>query len=155
MHGRRIERATITPDWPSSSAQSVEAQSITLRQGGVVQMTTGQVDLAAAGVGVIRASDVRVGPGYNVVATLADKAVIEESLAPAIIARQEARLDQSAAGVLVSNRITLSNSAVIMAVADTVEGDVRVQVKPQVAAVFGAAFGAALSVALLLGRRRR
>jgi len=65
------------------------------------------------------------------------------------------RFSQSAAGVLVSNRVTLSNSAVMIAVADSVEGDVRVQVKPQVAVVFGAAFSTALAVTLLLGRRSR
>ncbi len=86
--------------------------------------------------------------------TVADKAAIEESVAAVLVARLEARLDQSAAGVIVSNRVVLANSAVLLAVSDTIEGNVRVQVKPPVAAVFGAALGAALGVALLVGRRR-
>jgi hypothetical protein len=70
-----------------------------------------------------------------------------------IVARHDAHLDQSAAGVLVANTITLTDSTIALAVAETVNGNVSVQAKPAVAAAFGAAFGAALGVALLIGRR--
>ncbi len=148
---RNVSAETVTIR--QSGAQSVEAQSIAFKQGGALQVAAEHVDLAASGVGLIRAGDVRVGPGCNVAALLADKAWIEESLAPVLVARQEVHLDQSAAGVIVANRVGLTQSAVVLAVAETVEGDARVQVKPQVAAIFGAAFGAALAVTLLWGRR--
>lgn len=138
-----------------AGAQSIEAQTISIKQGGALRMDAGRVDAAAAAIGVIRAEEVNVGPSCQVVGTLAGTVTIEESIAPVIVARGSAHLDQSAAGVLVSNRITLNNSAAVLAVAETINGDVRMQVRPQVAAVFGAALGAALGVTVLLGRRGR
>lgn len=148
---RNVSAETVTIR--QAGAQSVEAQSVAFKQGGAVQVAAEHVDLAASGVGLLRAGEVRVGPGCNVAVTLADKAMIEESLAPVVVARREVHLDQCAAGVVVANRVGLTHSAVMLAVADSVEGDARVQVKPQVAAIFGAAFGAALAMTLLWGRR--
>jgi hypothetical protein len=134
-------------------AQSVEAQAVTLKQGGILQVNADKIEAATSGIGLVRAHEVSVGPGCQVIGTLADSVSIDESLAPVVVVRGDARLDQSGAGVLVSNRVTASNSAVMLAVAETVNGDVRVQVKPHVAAVFGAALGAAFAVVLLAGRR--
>jgi len=138
-----------------SGIREVEAQSFVLKQGVVAQVAAEQVDIAASAVGIARGQTVRIGPSCQLAGTLADMAVVENSLAPVVVARDQARLDQSAVGVLVSNRVALNGSAVLVAVAETVEGGAQVQVKPAVAAVFGAALGAALGVALLFGRRSK
>jgi hypothetical protein len=150
---RNVQADTVTVK--QAGVQKIEAQKLTLKQGGALQVSAEQSELIASGAGLIRADTVRIGPGCRVGGVLTNSATIEESVAPAIIARQEARIDQSAVGVLVSNRVTLSSSMVGVAVAETVEGDVRVQVKPKVAAVFGAAFGGALGLLMLIGRRGR
>lgn len=150
---RHVQADTVT--LKQAGVQKIEAQKLTVKQGGALQVTTEQSELMASVAGLIRADTVRIGPSCQVGGVLTDSATIEESMAPAVIAREDARVDQSAVGVLVSNRITLSESMVALAVAETVEGDVRVQVKPKVAALFGASLGGVLGLLMLIGRRGR
>ena len=138
-----------------AGVRTLEGQQVSLKQGGVFQLTGEQVEVIASGVGIIQAAEVRVGPSCNSALTLTEKVTMEQSVAPVMIARHDAHLEQSAVVALVANRVTLHHSAVGLAVAETIEGDVRVQAKPAVAAIFGAAFGAAFGVVMLIGRRRK
>lgn len=149
---RSVQADTVTVK--QGGVQRVETQSLSLKQGGALQVAAEQVEMMSSAAGWVRADSVRIGPSCQVAGALADKVSVEENMTPVLVARGEAHVDQSAVGVVVSNRAVVSGSLVGLAVAEVVEGDVRVQVKPPVAAVFGAAFGAALGLLMLIARRR-
>ncbi|HEY4689182.1 MAG TPA: hypothetical protein VIK33_07705 [Anaerolineae bacterium] len=136
-----------------AGVQEVEAQSVVVKQGGAARVTAEQAEIAVAAIGLVQGETVRVGPSCQMIGVVANKAAIEESMSAVVVARDHAHLDQSGVAVLVSNRVEMNDSVVLIAVADTVQGGAQVQVKPPVAAIFGAAFGAALGAVLLLGRR--
>src|SRR3990172_44906 len=136
-------------------AGDVRGDTVHIQDGGARDVYATTVTLLPAAAAFVRANAARIGPSCRVGGLIAQQAVVEDSMVAAMLARGEARLDQSAVGVVVSNRAVLSGSAVGLAVAEVVEGDVRVQVKPQVAVLFGAALGAALGLLVLIGRRIR
>jgi hypothetical protein len=134
-------------------ARSVTAHEVNVRQGGIARLDAHEVSLTQGGVAVATTGTLSVtaGAAWGV---LADRAVLEQSMARVVAAREQVDMDQAAAGVVAGGRVHVRDSVVGLLLTPRLEGDgVRVLLGPRAAFALGA--GLAFGLGLLgLWRRR-
>ncbi len=132
------------------AAKEIHAQDVTIRQGAAVTVDADSVNIVEGAAAIVRTSDAHLGPGTTTGAVLADTVKMDQAGAQFMLARDSVEMDQSAAGILVGQHITAKDSAAVIMIANTVDGNVSVAMDRQMAITFGAAFGAALGLVLSL-----
>jgi hypothetical protein len=167
----------MTEDTPETSApKSTRRRSAAAERVPVAEAAPGTVDVHRGGIGAVTAEDVfvqwggigaaradRVGIEFGGVgAALTGELRVTQGWASNVIAR-EATLEQALARTVIAQHVDVRRpSAVLVLIAQRVEGDVRTLVDWRGALAFGAAFGLVAGLARAAGagsrgraRRRR
>jgi hypothetical protein len=133
-------------------ARSVTAHEVTVRQGGIVQVDAQNVAVTQGGVAVATTETLRLTAG-GLGAVLADRAVLEQSMAHVVAARERVEMDQAAVALVAGRAIAVRDSVIGLLVTPRLEGQgVRVLLGPRAALALGAGVGLVLG---LLGLWRR
>ena len=126
-------------------ARFVTAHEVTVRQGGIGRVQAENVEVTRGGVGLASAGTLRVTAGATG-PVLADKVVLEQSMAQVIAARERVEMDQAAGGIVVGGSVHVRDSVIGLLVTPRFEGreGVRVLMGPQAAFAFGVGVAAVL-----------
>jgi len=125
--------------------------SLDLRQGSIGRVDARSVTVTQGAVGGARADHLSVSQGA-LGGALAGEVTVSQSAVGSVIAR-DARIEQSVVRTVVAQNVRVERpSAILVMLAQRVEGDVRALLDWRAAAAFGAAFG---FVAALVRRGRR
>jgi hypothetical protein len=140
-------------------AQSVEANTLTIRQGGVGISHAGQVDLNSGGSLWSTSEVMNLSNSSSAVLVSKGTSTIDQSAVQVLAAAGSVSMDQSAVGVMAARDVSIENSAVVFLIAKNVQGNVIPLFGPREAAVFGAVAGLVGSVlffiAKFIGRKRK
>jgi hypothetical protein len=148
IHGDAGDVSTHSLTIRQGGARSVTAHQVSVRQGGIARVDAHDVEITQGGVAVATAGSLRVTAG-GTWGVLADRAVLEQSMAQVVAARERVELDQAAAGVVAGESVHVRDSVIGVVLTPRFEGHgVRVLMGPQAAFAFGA------GVALLVGALR-
>ncbi len=126
-------------------ARSVTAHEVTVRQGGIGRLDATDVEIVQGGVGLATVGNLHVTAGATG-PVLADKVVLQQSMAKVIAARERVEMDQAAGGIVVGGSVHVRDSVIGMLVTPRFEGQegVRVLMGPKAAFAFGAGVAAVL-----------
>lgn len=134
-------------------ARAVRAREVEIRQGGAMRVEADAIDVRQGGILFARTRSAKVTASRVGVLAASGEVELEAAGAQLVLARDEAELEQSAAGIVAARSVEISDSAVGVLLARHVEAhNVRVLFGVPAAIAFGATAGAVL---WLLGRVRR
>jgi hypothetical protein len=141
------------------AAQSVEANTLTIRQGGVGISHAGQVDLNSGGSLWSTSDTMNLSNSSSAVLVSKGTSTIDQSAVQVLASAGSISMDQSAVGVMAARDVTIENSAVVFLIAKNVQGNVVPLFGPREAAIFGVLAGLVGSVVLIIaqfiGRKRK
>ena len=126
-------------------ARSVTAHEVTVRQGGIGRVQAETVEIVQGGIGLATVGTLHVTAGATG-PVLADKVVLEQSMAQMIAARERVEMDQAAGGIVVGGSVHVRHSVIGLLLTPRFEGreGVRVLMGPQAAFAFGAGVASVL-----------
>ena len=134
-------------------ARTVEAQEVQIRQGGAFRVTAEEVEVTQGGIAFASVGSAAVTGGGVGILTSSGPVELKAAAAQVVLARGEADMEQSAAGVVAGNSVQVTDSVVGVMVGSRIEArNVRVLFSVPAAAAFGAATGVVL---WLLSRLKR
>ena len=135
-------------------ARSVTAHEVSVRQGGIARVDAHEVEVTQGGVAVATAGTLRMTAG-GAWGVLADRAVLEQSMAQVVVARERIDMDQAAGGIVAGGSVHVRDSAIGVLLTPHFEGQgVRILMGPQAAFAFGAGLAVVFGVLRFWSRHR-
>ena len=138
----------------------VEADRVEVRQGGVVQANTKSLEITGGGLLIGQAEDARIFTSRSRVVVVRHDATMDQSGTMLQIARGDVTMEQSGTVVQIANNIKMGdNNGTVFLFAKNVEGDVRTAFGQKESIAFAIVAGITTGLVLLggalLGRRKQ
>jgi hypothetical protein len=134
--------------------REVTAKDVRVRQGGVVRAHAERIAITQGGIVLAKATEIDVTAG-GVVGALARAVKLDGAMAQVVVACEKAEVDQSLTTVMVARDASVKDSVVGVLLAGRVDGDnIRVVMNTRSALAFGVAAGFVVWLLSRLGGRR-
>ena len=135
-----------------STVRSVEGGHIELQQVGALTIDAEKVDVSQGATALLRGGELSLNQSVSIM-SVADDIALNFSCSPISITRNNAHIEKSAVGVMLSKDIKTENSTSLVTIARNVEGNITTMMDWRSALAFGAALGGVLGLVKLFKRR--
>jgi len=141
-------------------AINVEADKVEVRQGGIVNARAKKIELTGGGLLFGQAENVRIFASRSGAVIARHDAALEQSGTVVQLTAGDVTMEQSGAVVQIANKVKMGeNNATVFLFAKNIEGDVHTVFGQKESATFavvaGIAAGLVMLVGTLLGRRKK
>lgn len=138
-----------TPDaGVAAPTDSVEADQVTISQGGAQTVNAREVEIHQGGAYAVNAEQVKIQQGGAMVVTTHDLQVEQGGVGIAV--GQNVNMTETGAGVVVGRRVTVTRSRSLVVLAQSLEGEVETVLDTRGALLAGVGAGATVGLAFLV-----
>lgn len=135
-----------------STVRAIEGGHMEIQQVGALSIDGERVEMTQSAAAVIQGKDIYLNQGMSVI-TACNNANLNYSFSPVTLARENAHVSRSAAGIIGAGNIRAENSTAVIMLANKVEGEVTTLLDWRSALAIGATIGGILGLISLFKRR--
>jgi len=136
-----------------STVRAVEGGHVELQQVGALTIDGEKIDATQGAACIMRGRELSLNQSISAI-SIADDMFLNFSFSPISMARNNADVNRSAVGVIVSKEIKSENTSSLIMIARKVEGNVTTLLDWRSALAFGAVVGGVLGLAKIFMKRK-